>query len=366
MNSSFLFYYNMDIATVDDVDHIKLLHLWYNEIKYKIERMNKVMETGINAWIANYTFDFSGGNARIDLPGGWYWDISPNQTGYLKTPNDELCVGYDLNNNIIQFGADGKMTVPGLNLWTVQEMGEKFARENVMDAETCIGYDQFAKDRGERRKQYEKGVRAQMTGLIQMELYQGVWTAHVDAEAVHDITGIESDSELTREQGIALFNRMSEARHVMPLRDPMGYMTLEGNVYDYIKEQYEFQYDDTIQNIDAGFINGNGRGCEAVLDKLDVTVRKNVREYCLPDGVNYQDLRFMETTPEIESAVNEFVRQRVTKTVNFEKKRSHSKESLERDHEKFVAAGEALKDQIADAALAPMDFSFEQENGIQQ
>lgn len=326
------------------------------------------METGIGAWMANHEFDFSEDNARIDLPGGWHWDMSPRGIGYLKGPADELCVGYDLNSDTIQYGADGKTKAPGLNLWTVQEMGEKFARDNFMDDETGKAYDVFAKERSDKRKAYEKDVRAEMTGLIQLELKEGKWTAYVDQPAVAAMTGISTKQELTREQGIALFNRMSEIKHVMPLRDPLGYMTLEGNLYNYIKDQYEFQYDDTIQNIDAGFINGNGRGCEAVLDKLDSTVRKNVREYCLPDGINYQDLRYVETTPELESAVNEFVKQRVTKTVNFEKKRSHSPESLAKDHEKFLAAGAALKEQIGNAVFPPFDVSMDstKNTGIEQ
>ena len=131
-----------------------------------------------------------------------------------------------------------------------------------------------------------------------------------------------------------------------------------------MKDQYEFQYEDTIQNIDAGFINGNGRGCEAVLDKLDATVRKNMREYCLPEGVNYQDIRHVAVTPDLKNAANEFVRQRVTKTVDFERKRSHSPESLARDHAKFLAAGEALKEQISIAALPPLVVTMGQESGM--
>lgn len=322
------------------------------------------METGIKAWIANHEFDSQGSNGKIDLPGGWYWDISPDRTGYLKNSDGQRCVGYDLNSNTINFGADGKTVAPGLNLWTVQEMGEKFAREYFMDEETGKEYDAFSKQRGDERKNYEKGIRAQMTGIIQMELNEGIWTAHVDTEAVKVMTGIDTESELTREQGISLFNRMSEARHVMPLRNPMGYMTLDNNVYNYIKDQYAFQYDDTIEAINNGFINGNGRGCEAVLNKLDYTVCKNIREYCLPDGINYQDLRFMATTPEISDAVDEFVKQRVTKTVNYEKKRDHSAESLAKDHEKFLAAGEVLREQIGIAALKFMDVSLNDDNNM--
>lgn len=319
------------------------------------------MEKGLKAWIANQDFAKP---AAVELPGGWRWDVESHDSGYLVTPEGQRCVGYDLSEETIQYGADGQTKAPGLNLWTVQEMGEKFARENFMTEETGQEYDAFSKERRALRSEYEKGVRGELTGLIQMELKEGKWTAHVDASAVAQMTGIATKSELSREEGVALFNRMSEARNVMPLRDPMGYMTLDGNMYDYIKEQYDFQYNDTITAIDNGFINGNGRGCEAILDKLDHTVRKNIREYCLPEGINYQDLRHIQTTPELETAVNGFVKQRVTQTVNFEKKRSHSKESLEKDKEKFLAAGENLKLKIGEAVLPPMDVSMEQTDGI--
>lgn len=322
------------------------------------------METGIGAWIANYEFDSSGNNGRIDLPNGWHWDISPNRTGYLKNPDGQCCVGYDLDTDAIQFGADGITIAPGLNLWTVQEMGEKFARENFMPGAVGEEYDAFARDRRESRREYEKQVRSGLAGIIQLEVSEGTWTAHVDPNAVEKTAGIKTKPELTREEGLALFNEMSEKKHVMPLRDPMGYMTLDHNLYDYIKDQYDFQYDDMIQNIDNGFINGSGRGCEAILDKLDLVVRKDMRKNCLPDGVNYQDLRFMAVTEDMANAVNEFVKQRVTRTVNYEKKRSHSAESLQRDNEKFLAASEALKEQIANTALPPMDMPLEASDGI--
>lgn len=320
------------------------------------------MEKGLKAWLAGQ--DFASGPVRVDIPGGWHWVADSETTGCLMTPEGQKCVGYDMSENTIQFGADGVTKAPGLNLWTVQEMGEKFARENFMSDETGREYDAFAKERRGMRSESEKNIRAAMSGVIQMELKEGKWTAHVDTETVASMTGIESEAVLSGEEGIALFNRMSAALKVMPLRDPMGYMVRDNNLYDYIKEQYDFQYNDTIENIDNGYINGNGRGCEAILDKLDATVRKNIREYCLPDGVNYQDLRHVEATPELQDAVDTFVKHRVTQTVNFEHKRSHSKESLEKDKEKFLAAGEDLKGKIGEAALPPMDVDLGQSDGI--
>lgn len=308
------------------------------------------MDKGINAWIANQT---PGSDAIITLPGGWQWNVHSNDTGHLKLPDGTLCVGYDLNTNTMQFGDAGKTGVTKLNLWTAQTMGEKFARENFMDPDTAKQYDEFARERDKTRRAYEKDIRGKMTGMIRLEMKQGDWTAHVNVAEVKNLTGIESAAELSRQEGIRLFNQMSIQQQVMPLRDPMGYMTLENNVYDYIKDQYDFQYNDTINSIDAGFINGTGYGCEKILDNLDAVVRKNIREYCIPSGVHYQDLRFVSLTPEIEQAVDEFVKQRVTKTVNYEKRRDHTMESLQRDHEKFMDAGDTLRDIIGNAALAP-------------
>lgn len=319
------------------------------------------METGIKAWIANQDPHV---HTKVDLPGGYYWDIDPGNTGYLKGPQDELYVGYDLNEHIIQFGADGRTFAPGLNLWTVQEMGEKFVRDNFMDKENRAAYDQFSDERTANRREYEKGVRAEMSGMIQLELSEGEWTAHVDTDKVKQMSGLDVDPEMTREQGIALFNRVSEIRNTMPLRDPLGYMTADDNLYNYIKDAYDFQYNDTIDSIDAGFINGNGRGCEKILDNLDKTVKKNVREYCLPDGVLYQDLRHVVMNDDLQGAVDEFVKQRVTKTVNFEKKRSHDKDSLARDHEKFLKAGETLRETISNAVLPPLDVSLGNDKDI--
>lgn len=326
------------------------------------------IETGEKAWIANQDMKAGDETIFVELPHGWRWQMDSPTKGILVNGDNQAVTGYDLDEEIIQFGADGATKVSGLNLWTVQEMGEKFARENFMDEKTMSRYDAYYNIRGEKRRTFEKGVREQLTGVIQMELAGGEWTAYADPVRVKALTGIVTMPEMSREEGIVLFNKMSEKMHAMPLRDPMGYMKLDGNTYDYIKDQYEFQYDDTIQNIDAGFINGNGRGCEAVLDKLDATVRKNIREYCLPDGMNYQDLRHVGMTDELEGAVNEFVRQRVTKTVNFEKKRSHSPESLARDHEKFLKAAEVLKETISQAVIPELDVSFTDtlENGLTQ
>lgn len=320
------------------------------------------METGIKAWLAN--LEPIDGPIRVDLPCGWHWDMQPNDTGYLKGPDGGLCVGYDLDKQSIRFGSEWEGEIHGLNLWTIQEMGEKFAKENFMDEQAIEAYEAFAAERNDARKIYERSVRSELAETIQLELKEGKWTAHVDAPRVLQITGITTKPELSGEEGVALFNQMSAARQVMPLRDPLGYMTLNDNLYDYIKDQYTFQYEDMIDNIDAGFINGNGRGCEAVLDKLDATVRKNIREYCLPDGVHYQSLRHVEVTDDLRSAVDEFVKNRVTKTVDFERKRSHSKESLERDHQKFLAAGAALKTAIGEAVLPPLDVSLGQEDNM--
>ena len=54
------------------------------------------METGIKAWLANQEHEAAKADVRVELPKGWYWDMKPGGIGYLKNPNDMLCVGYEI------------------------------------------------------------------------------------------------------------------------------------------------------------------------------------------------------------------------------------------------------------------------------
>ena len=74
------------------------------------------METGKGAWLGcqeSYP-------AKIQLPGGWYWETENGRQGFLCTPEGRKCTGYDLTTETMQFGAEGKVQAKGLNLWTVQ------------------------------------------------------------------------------------------------------------------------------------------------------------------------------------------------------------------------------------------------------
>ena len=90
------------------------------------------METGIKAWIANQDPHV---HTKVDLPGGYYWDIDPGNTGYLKGPRMNFMSGMTSMSISYSLAHDGRTFAPGLNLWTVQEMGEKFVRDNFMDKE---------------------------------------------------------------------------------------------------------------------------------------------------------------------------------------------------------------------------------------
>lgn len=318
------------------------------------------METGRKAWLACQTFE-RGKPAVIELPDGWRWKAEDENRGCLYTPEGDKCAGYDLETETLQFGADGVVKAKGLNAWVAQEMGEKFAQE-LMDEDTKVEYKAYAEKRRVERSDFDKAVRTELASAFQMELKNGDWSVQVDMER---LTGTGGQIRMSRSGAAAVFNQMSEVRGVMPLRDSFGYMTRENNLYQYVKDQYVFQYEDTIDNIEAGFINGNGRGCEAVLNNLDAVVKKNMREYCLPEGVRYQDLRYVEATPKLQEAANAFVRQRVTKTVNFEKKRSHSQESLERDHRRFLEAAESFRDAIGEEALGTLTLSDEDVAGLE-
>lgn len=178
----------------------------------------------------------------------------------------------------------------------------------------------------------------------------GGWLTHVDRDSLSKDFNTELDSFiLSKAGGIETFNRVSESFDLPPLRDPTGYMTLDDNVQSYLKNSYLDTYEEALDNIDAYIVDGTGYGVEAVLDKVDSVIRKDMRSH-LPEGMLYGDLRFVKATVEHKEAIDNLSSARLSKTLAYEKKRSYEKSSLERIDLRFEEAGENLKYQLSDQA----------------
>lgn len=184
--------------------------------------------------------------------------------------------------------------------------------------------------------------RRNLGNNLQIELRDGGWITHVNQDTLRNEFDAETNHFVTsKENGINIFNRVSEEHGVKPLRDPSGYMALDGNVQSYMRNTYKDRYQETLYNIDDYIVDGTGYGVEAVLDKLDSVIRKDMRDI-LPEDMNYGDLRFVEAGPEEREAVDELVGARVSKTLAFEKKRSYEESSLERIDNRLEDAGKNL------------------------
>lgn len=137
---------------------------------------------------------------------------------------------------------------------------------------------------------------------------------HVNQNGLSQLAGLDVPHHVvSRDEGIELFNNAAKAAGLNELRDPKGYMALDDNVYEAIKDTYAEMYEDALQEIEDGYGYGTKHAVIGVLDKLDTNVRKNIKEH-LPSGMNYGDLRFKRVTPEIQDAIDDFVEKRVEVT----------------------------------------------------
>lgn len=194
----------------------------------------------------------------------------------------------------------------------------------------------------------KKEFRQKLGKSIRIERRGSDWLAHLDKKTLQEDFNVSLNAHITsKEKAVYVFNHISERRGIEPLRDPSGYMTLDNNLQQYVKSTYEDRYEETLEDIDDNIIDGTGYGVESVLNKLDSTIRKDVKEY-LPKDMNYGDLRFVSATDERKEAVDKFVNARISKTLAYEKKRSYEPEAMERIDNRFKEAGQTFKESLGE------------------
>ena len=290
---------------------------------------------------ALFLSDLDAHGGDVPLVGSWHWVLENDKKGALYDGDETMRCQFDIDAATIQFGNNNGVThAPGLDLSIVQDMGETYAYDVLFTPEERTAYDERILVRENTKREHDMNVYTSLKGVIQLELQNGSWTAHIDPHAA-DITDVPTNPVTSVYEGTRLFNQMCETLHARPLRDPAGYMTLDDNMYAYLRESYENQYEDALQGIDNQIIDGTGYGVTAVLKRLTPTIRNDVSEF-LPKGVNYGDLRFVKATDERKQRVDDFVKCRVSKTLTYELKRSYSPETRDRTHQKFMEAGRRL------------------------
>lgn len=142
--------------------------------------------------------------------------------------------------------------------------------------------------------------------------------AHViDSEALKNF-GVDNPPQgvITRQEAVDTFNQASKAQGLPTLYDPTGYMTLDDNTYETIKDIYDEVYNTKCDNIEGGYAYGTLSAMEGVLDKLDATVGRDIRSTLRDNkaGVTYSDLRFVPASDDIIEKAEKFadVRSNIT------------------------------------------------------
>lgn len=159
---------------------------------------------------------------------------------------------------------------------------------------------------------------------------------HVNSEQLSEY--VESNvNYLPRTKGVELFNEIAQNNGLNPLRQPEGYMTLEGNVYNFIYDTYEYVYSERLRQTNDGERDATPYALAAVIEdekKLRSRIRKDFSEF-MPKTMKYSELRFIFTTDEIADKVEETVNARADMTEYRSKIRKRGHEGFDKEVETF-------------------------------
>lgn len=175
------------------------------------------------------------------------------------------------------------------------------------------------------------------------------FSTHVDAKFANE-QGVTVPENPTRVDGIKLFNEIAKKNELNPLNDPIGYMVLDDNLYNYVRDRYHDKYSETVTMVDNGLMSGGSYALNAVLDKLPSYIRKDMSPF-MPEGLKYSDMRFIKPTENMKNCVNDYVDTRVRLTHLYSMRRSVEAATFEDIFSNLASSGEKLKVLMAESIL---------------
>ncbi len=170
------------------------------------------------------------------------------------------------------------------------------------------------------------------------------FSTHVDSNFM-TAQNIEIPNNPTRLDGIKLFNEIAVKNELKPLTDPLGYMTLDNNLYIYIHDKYQTEYSKAINMVDNGLMRGGSYALRAVSDKLPQNIRRDMTPF-MPDNFKYSDMRFVRASDEMKNRVDDYVASRVKLTHLHSMRRRVEEETFEDIRSNLLTSGNKLKDLI--------------------
>lgn len=170
------------------------------------------------------------------------------------------------------------------------------------------------------------------------------FSTHVDSNFM-TAQNVEIPDNPTRLDGIKLFNEIAVKNELKPLTDPLGYMTLDNNLYIYIHDKYQTEYSKAINMVDNGLMRGGSYALRAVSDKLPQNIRRDMTPF-MPDNFKYSDMRFVRASDEMKNRVDDYVASRVKLTHLHSMRRRVEEETFEDIRSNLLTSGNKLKDLI--------------------
>lgn len=157
----------------------------------------------------------------------------------------------------------------------------------------------------------------------------------------------------TRLDGIKLFNEIAMKNDLKPLSDPLGYMTLDDNLYSYIHNKYQTEYSNTIDMVENGLMGGGPYALRAVAGKLPQNIRKDMTPF-MPENFKYSEMRYVKASDEMKHNVDKYVSARVQLTHLHSMRRRVEDATFEDIHHQMSSAGNKLKDLIEESLNGPI------------
>lgn len=170
------------------------------------------------------------------------------------------------------------------------------------------------------------------------------FSTHVDSNFM-TAQNVEIPNNPTRLDGIKLFNEIAVKNELKPLTDPLGYMTLDNNLYIYIHDKYQTEYSKAINMVDNGLMRGGSYALRAVSDKLPQNIRRDMTPF-MPDNFKYSDMRFVRASDEMKNRVDDYVASRVKLTHLHSMRRRVEEETFDDIRSNLLTSGNKLKDLI--------------------
>ena len=283
----------------------------------------------------------------LPVIGGWEWHLKGDGRGWLENNYGEQYFKFDIAKKQVQINNQSDwQQINTLTFGNVQSNGERYLCQNHLSPQENVLYEKMAAERKTQRGRRDKEFRQELGACIRVEYTGDVWISHINTEQLNTVFGVtDIPTKLSKHEGVELFNNISKTHHVEPLRDPIGYMRIENNMYDYIHQTYYEKYDDILQDIHDNIVDGTGYGVQYILDNLSKTIRKDMKD-CLPYNMKYSDLSHIHITPERTTAVDKFVKARISKTLVYEKKRGYEQATIDRTDQQLISAGVQLRDTL--------------------